>query len=382
MKIWVLGRSYPTKQNKMRGSFELEQAQLLSRYGENKVTYIACVFHPINKIRKWGYANFKDGDVKVYVRSVPFAPERMHIHLRNLQGAVWRQLLKKVADEDGIPDIIHVHYPGMVSIADAVLEYKNKGTKIITTDHWTKTLQNNMDSFQRKQLKQYAEEADKIICVSQALKEAIQRITGTKKDIRIVPNVVSNLFTITENKKAAPNYNFVAVGRLVPVKQIDQIVLAFSKVFAGQVNVTLTVVGNGPEYKKIKKIIRDFNAESQIELAGTLTREQTAEKVKKSDCLICFSRLETFGVPVIEAWACGKPVVASSAVQILDDWDEDLGYLIPYNDTMKLQSTLERAYKEKDKFNAKKIADFASNNFGEKAIYRKLMNIYCETNMY
>lgn len=110
MNIWVIGRSYPIKQNKMRGSFELEQAQLLAK-GNNKVTYIAVIFHPINKVKKWGFCSFKDGQVNVYVESIPFTPERMHIHLSKLQGNVWRRLFRKIEFEQGIPDIIHVHYP-------------------------------------------------------------------------------------------------------------------------------------------------------------------------------------------------------------------------------------------------------------------------------
>ena len=102
MNIWVIGRSYPIKQNKMRGSFELEQAKLLAK-GGNKVTYIAAVFHPINKVKKWGLCTFNDELVHVFVDSILFAPERMHIHLRKFQGYIWRRLLKRVEKEH--PDV-------------------------------------------------------------------------------------------------------------------------------------------------------------------------------------------------------------------------------------------------------------------------------------
>ena len=68
MKIWIIGRSYPTPQNKMRGSFELEQAKMLAKHGHN-VTYLAVILHPIHKVKKWGYVHFEDGAVQVYTDS-------------------------------------------------------------------------------------------------------------------------------------------------------------------------------------------------------------------------------------------------------------------------------------------------------------------------
>ena len=95
-----------------------------------------------------------------------------------------------------MPDIIHIHYPGMNFIPEAVLPYQKKGVKIVTTDHWTKTLTDNMDSFQRNQLITYAHEVDAVLCVGHPLKESIQRITRTEKPIQVVPNVVSSTMKI------------------------------------------------------------------------------------------------------------------------------------------------------------------------------------------
>lgn len=183
------------KKNKMRGSFELEQAQLLSAHG-HCVTYLAAVLHPVNKVKKWGFCHFKDGEINVHVASVPFLPERMHVHPKWLLVRVWKKLLETAEKEYGMPDIIHIHYPGMNFIPEAVLPYQKKGVKIVTTDHWTKTLTDNMDSFQRNQLITYAHEVDAVLCVGHPLKESIQRITRTEKPIQVVPNVVSSTMKI------------------------------------------------------------------------------------------------------------------------------------------------------------------------------------------
>ena len=54
MNVWVIGRGYPTKFNSAKGSFEFEQAKMLAKEG-CKVTYLALIFHPFKKIKKWGY---------------------------------------------------------------------------------------------------------------------------------------------------------------------------------------------------------------------------------------------------------------------------------------------------------------------------------------
>lgn len=375
MNIWVIGRSYPTKQNKMRGSFELEQAKLLADHG-HQVSYIAAIFHPVNKVKKWGYCSFKDENVDIYTESIFFAPERMHFHLKFMQGKVWERLLDRVEKEQGIPDIIHVHYPGMVSIPEPVLTYQKRGAKIVTTDHWSKTLLNTMDSFQRKQLIKYADQADAVLCVGQPLKDSIIKITGTTKEVHVVPNVVSSLFCYKQKESESVNYNFIAVGRLVPIKQMDMITLAFARNFAGKESIHLTIVGSGDEKEKINKIVNDYNVCSQVHLLGTLSREETAKQISDSDALICYSRFETFGVPVIEAWACGKPVIGSDSLGVLEYWNDELGYIVQHDDIEALQQAMQQIYERKESYNHSKIAEFAKNHFGEKAVYEELMEVY------
>lgn len=382
MLIWVIGRGFPDKGNNMRGSFELEQARLLSEYGagENKVTYITAAFHPYKRIRKWGFCTFREGSIQVFATSVFYAPERVHLHLKRFQTKIWKNLLTRAEQETGIPDIIHVHYPSMITIADPILEYKKRGTKVVATEHWTKVLTNNLDSFQKAQLKDYTEGADRFLCVGNPLKDAVERITNTQREIGIMPNVVSDLFKPRNACVADSRYRFVAVGRLVPHKQMDKVVRAFSKAFAGSEDADLYIVGDGTERKKLQAIVEEEKLEGKVMLAGTLCRQETAEIVSGSDALICFSRLETFGVPVIEAWACGKPVIASDCLGFAEYWNEDLGIVVPHDDVDALaRAMVFMRDNGRKRYDAESIARYAAKNFGEQAIYQKLMAVYSST---
>lgn len=65
MKIWVIGRSYPEPSNNMTGSFELEQAKMLQKNGED-VSYLCCSLHPKKKIKDWGFQSWREDDITVY----------------------------------------------------------------------------------------------------------------------------------------------------------------------------------------------------------------------------------------------------------------------------------------------------------------------------
>lgn len=374
MKIWVIGRSYPTKQNKMRGSFELEQAQMLASHG-HEVSYLALIMHPLHKIKRWGFCHFADGGVDVFTESVFFAPERMHLHSKIAQHYFWSKLFRAAQAEHGLPDVIHIHYPGMNCIPSAVLPYQQQGVKIVTTEHWTKVLNHSMDAYQRRQLIAFSQIADEMVSVGYPLKRAIEEITATQKQIHVVPNIVSNYFA-PEEKQQTGFYDFIAVGRLAPVKQIDQIAAAFGRAFAGKKQVRLTIVGGGTDRQKIETEIAACHMEDQVRLMGTLSREETAKAVAQSDCLICFSRLETFGVPVIEAWACGKPVIASDALGFLEYWQNELGEIVSMHSPAELEDAMKKMYESREKYDSKFLSNFANHHFSEDAVCRQLMSVY------
>ena len=111
-------------------------------------------------------------------------------------------------------------------------------------------------------------------------------------------------------------------------------------------------------------------------MTGTLSREKTAQRVAQADSLVCYSRLETFGVPVIEAWACGKPVVASNCLGFLEYWRDDLGYVVPWDDLEPLKKAMQGIYEKRNQYDSEKIAQFAQDNFGEKKLCDTLSEIY------
>ena len=373
MKVWVIGRNYPESSNQMSGSFELEQARMLAKRGI-EVSYLTTMFHLTKKIKGRGYKSWQDGDLTIFSYSTMFPPRIYPLYFCSLRAAIWRKFLNKVEMETGLPDVIHLHYPIMLLLADTLKEYQKKGVKIVVTEHWTKVLKKQLDPCELAQQKKYAEFVDQSICVGKPLKNAVLELTKSNREILVVPNIVNSVFCPSE--KLHKGFVFVAVGRLVPIKQFDKIICAFSEQFKENSQAKLIIVGGGEEENKLKTLVKEKKIEKQIKLTGSLNRKDTANIVANADCLVCFSKFETFGVPIIEAWACGIPVIASTACAVMEKFDNKLGREVAYEDELALKEAMSYMFKNKDEFDKKYILNYATTHFSEEVISNRLIDIY------
>lgn len=372
MKIWVIGRSYPQDSNNMQGSFELEQAKMLAKHGHD-VTYISCIFHPFKKVKNWGFANFIDDDVNIITYSQIYTIERMKFHFEPFKKMIWKKLLNHVEEKNGIPDIIHVHYPSNITVADTILSYKEYGVKIICTEHWSQVLNNKIDKYELNQLKKYVKYSDTFLSVSKSLKDSIIKLTKSD-NIEILPNMVNKSFQIS--KEASDKFIFVAVGVLTKNKQFDKIIEAFNQQFSNEKNCKLRIIGDGKELKNLKNLVKKNKMQDKVIFEGRLSREETSKKVSESDVLVSFSKSETFCVPIIEAWACGIPVITSDSISVNEIWDDKLGFKIKDSTVKNLSNYMKYVFKNYEIFDKKYIRNYALSNYSEDSIYKKLIYYY------
>jgi glycosyltransferase involved in cell wall biosynthesis len=89
------------------------------------------------------------------------------------------------------------------------------------------------------------------------------------------------------------------VGRLLTYKRFDVAIEAFNKM-----KKPLTIIGDGPEMKRLKKM-----ANQNIKFLGEVSDDKLRECYQNCQALI-FPQEEDFGIVVLEAMACGKPVIA------------------------------------------------------------------------
>jgi glycosyltransferase involved in cell wall biosynthesis len=139
----------------------------------------------------------------------------------------------------------------------------------------------------------------------------------------------------------------VAVAReLLPHKGLDDLVRTLPRLPAAE----LVVVGGPSQHRldwdpgacRLRSLAIDLGVADRVQLTGWVAPEHLPRILRSADAFASPSWYEPFGRPVVEAMACGVPVVASEAGGMLDTIVDDVtGILVPVRDWVKLAKALE-----------------------------------------
>lgn len=145
-----------------------------------------------------------------------------------------------------------------------------------------------------------------------------------------------------------PRTRFIVLyaGRIAPEKQTEVAVEAVAR-FAAQTAAEpiLVIAGDGPSKLEIKALTQLLGVESRF--LGVLEQDQLQQWMAASDVLLFPSATETFGNVVLEAMACGLPVVGAAGGAVPDTVRHGLnGLLCPPGDIQAFTSSLELLYKD------------------------------------
>src|SRR5690625_1047852 len=374
MYALIIGRAYPDEKTGMMGIFEYEQAVALNNYGI-KTVYSFCDTRSIKRLRRLNYTKLVANNVPVYGYHFPIggAPRKT---FDKLKGNRTRKLIRKVLDEHGIPDIIHIHFP-LLNLNNEIWDYLiSLNRPIVVTEHWTKVQTKEIELYRRKLLKRIVNESDTFICVGDQLKRSVVELTGTEKEIKIIPNMLNPFFYYKEQKNKKDTFNFITIGRLVEVKRFGFTIDAFTKEFSDNKNVHLHVVGDGPLFNSINEQINNLGMSDKITMHGFLSRNETSDLIRECDAFVSASILETFGVPFIEAMACGKPVIGAKNGLIDRYIINNHGVLFERDNLKDLTNSLRKVYANRYTYNGKVISQTAINMFSEKAVAQQLNDVY------
>jgi len=156
--------------------------------------------------------------------------------------------------------------------------------------------------------KRAAQRPDYMIAISSHIQKEIKKYYG-RDSVIIHPPVETRRFrAIKDNGKRG---GFVAAGRQTAYKRIDLAVAACT-----QLNVPLTVIGNGPEHVRLVKI-----AGPTISFQTSTSDNEVVKYFQQAEAFI-FPGLDDFGIVAVEAMAAGMPVIAYQDGGALD-------YVIP-----------------------------------------------------
>jgi glycosyltransferase involved in cell wall biosynthesis len=160
-----------------------------------------------------------------------------------------------------------------------------------------------------------------------------------------VPNIVDmTQFSFRERRPLRPH--LICTRGFHPYYGIDVVVRAFSEIQKQFPEARLDLVGKGPSEEEIRSLVRQLNL-SGVNFTGVASREQIGRFYDQADIFINASWLDNMPVSILEAFACGTPVVSTAAESISYLVDhEGTGLLSPVGDPQALAGNVVRLLRD------------------------------------
>ncbi|MDP3445045.1 MAG: glycosyltransferase, partial [Ignavibacteria bacterium] len=244
----------------------------------------------------------------------------------------------------GKPDIIHahnVHYAGIIAAAIS----EKFDIPFLVTEHSSAYASKSFTKNELKIASDVFQKAAIVSTVSNNFAELIKKtvpFSGNKTEV--IPNILDSSFeskNIAERK--SDPFVFLNIASLNENKDQTTLIKAFSISFRNK-NVILKIGGNGNLLNQLKKLALKLDIEKQVMFLGLLSRDQVKDEMSQSNCFVLSSRYETFGVVLIEALACGNPLIATACGGPEDIVNKENGILVQPGDINYLSNAMNQVY--------------------------------------
>lgn len=372
--ILFISSWYPNESDPTLGIFVQRHAQAAGLYNNVFVLFVRSV----DGIKKPSVQLSENGNIQELIIEYPkvklpvpglssFVKLRKFKHFYN-QGL---NLLKK---KGFTPDLVHCNVMNPVGII--ALEWKKKyKIPYVITEHWTGYLDTDNRYVEEKKLQLFlpkvAKHADRILPVSTDLEKALIQ-HGLGEDHEVIRNVVNTKSFVLDRKE---NQQFLVIADLEnKQKNISGIVRSFSKFHKTNSNINLTIAGGGEDEATIRQEIQDLKIEKHIHLIGRVDAKELSKQLNQSHALVLFSNYENLPCVIVESFACGTPVISTNVGGIKEILNEERGILIQADNEDELVNAFSLALDKK--WNAKKLQQYAENNFSFPEIGKRFDDIY------
>jgi alpha-1,3-rhamnosyl/mannosyltransferase len=203
------------------------------------------------------------------------------------------------------------------------------------------------------------ERASRFVCVSETTaKDLLERFPETRGRIRVAPNGIDPAFSPaplparadaerTRRQHARGEPFILYLGTLEPRKNVEALVLACERLWSKRRSRPDLVLAGGVGWKSaglLRRIARSAYRD-KIHVVGYASRDMALDLYRAAEVFVYPSLAEGFGLPPLEAMACGTPVVVSTADALMEVCG-DAALHAPPRDTEELARQIERALED------------------------------------
>ena len=210
------------------------------------------------------------------------------------------------------PDVVHfewnsaaIDYLPFIHLWRAPIVISCRGTQVLVRPH--------VSGGYAEMLRRTFDAAAAVHCVCDAIRdEAVALGLDARKSVVIRPAVDTREFTPAPHVPG-PVLHLVAVGALSWGKGYEYALRALRSVLDRSIGARLSIVGAGEEQYRLRHAIDELALREHVVLCGTLAPMQVRELLRAADVFLHSSLSEGISNSVLEAMACGVPIVTTEA---------------------------------------------------------------------
>ena len=281
----------------------------------------------------------------------------------------------------GAPELIQAH--GALNAGVAALAIRRRyGIPFILTEHSTAFAQGRLRWWERDLVRRVIAGAERCLAVSPQLARLLEmQYPGSVW--QYLPNPLGDVFlaeaaAISVARDPAASFLFVCVARLSPEKGHAGLIEAFVEAFQADPGTRLRIVGEGPIREELERLCATRGIAGQVDFLGLLPASGVREELRAADAFVLASDVETFGVVVIEALACGRPVVVTASGGPDHLVTAANGLVVPTRDPSALRDALREMRRRAADYDRAAIRAEALRFYGPNAFARRFAEIVGE----
>lgn len=331
LNILFLCSWYPHPGNPTNGIFIRRHAQALS--GAHRVTVL--YIRSGADVGAETIVDLEEGNLKERMIYLPKQKSHIPFLSKFLKYTYYKSASRKYLDNlNGGPfDIIHVNviFPAVITAQYALNKYPKAA--LFITEHWSGYYSedgNYRGGMLKYYTKQLVHKAKAVFVVSHKMREAMEQ-HGLKNQYKLIHNVVdTSIFKPPVHKSENGNLSLLHVSSLVNrEKNITGILNIIARVKQDVPDVMLTVLGeNDMEVKDYEKLVTKLDLKNNVKFEGYKTPPEVARFMQQADLFLLFSHFESMPVVLLEAVACGLPVITTPVGEVKTMIGEGMGVIL------------------------------------------------------
>lgn len=185
-----------------------------------------------------------------------------------------------------------------------------------------------------------AQSLSHIVTVSEFTKKDIaQEFSIDENKFRVVHNGINNEYFYPAQNGTRPDNSIIVTNSAdMPLKGLNYLLKAVAEIRKKQ-SVKLTVIGEPKKNGVIEKLVAKLKIGDIVNFTGRIANEDFAGYYAKSTIAVVPSLYEGFGIPAVEAMACGVPLITTSG-GALPEVAGDAGIIVPPADASALSQAI------------------------------------------